>query len=103
MQQGQPIAVEPRQGEVVHRRDHGEPVVVAEAGDQFERLLLVADVEGAGGLVEQQDRRLLGEGTGDDEALLFAAAQRAESPIGELAEVEPFEDAGHHRPVVARR
>ncbi len=45
-------------------------------GDQLERLLLAADVERARRLVEQEQRRLLGERAAEHDALLLAAAQR---------------------------
>ncbi len=76
---------------------------MAQAGDELERLLLVADVERARRLVEQQDRRLLGEGTGDHDALPLAAAQRAEAPIGGPTHVEAFQHAGHNVTVVTGR
>ena len=44
-------------------------MLATQAVDQFERLLLVTDVECARRLVEQQDRRLLRDGAGDGEAL----------------------------------
>ena len=62
----------------MHRRHDGQPVLAPQPGDELERLLLVADVERARRLVEQQDRRLLGERPGDHEPLALAAAQRAE-------------------------
>jgi len=43
---------------------------VAESADQAENLQLVADVEVVGGLVEQVQVAALGEGVGDEEALL---------------------------------
>ncbi len=69
---------------------------MAQPGDELERLLLVPDVERARRFVEQQDRRLLGEGAGDHETLPLAAAQRAQAPIGEPADVEAFQHAGHN-------
>ena len=100
VEQRQAVAVLAGEREVVHRRDDGEAVLAAQPGDELEGLLLVADVERARRLVEQQDRRLLGEGAGDHEALALAAAQRAEAPVGERAELEPVEHVGGHRLVV---
>ncbi len=45
----------------------------------LERIDAAAEVEGAGGLVEQQDGCFLGQGPGQDEALQLAARQRAQS------------------------
>ena len=100
--QRQMIGVHPRQRQVVHRRHDGQPVIAAEAGDELERLLLMADVERARRFVEQQDRRLRGEGAGDHQPLLLAAAQLAQAAVGELPHVEPPEHIARHRPVVAR-
>ena len=47
VQQCQTICVETGQRQVVHRRHHGEAVLTTQAVDQFERLLLVADVQRA--------------------------------------------------------
>ena len=53
--------------------------------DQLEDLLLVADVEGAGRLVEQQDPGALREGPGQEHPLTFATGQGVEPPAGEAA------------------
>ena len=100
VEQRQPIAVEPGEREVVHGRHHRQPVVAAQPGDELQRLLLVADVEGARRLVEQQDRCLLGEGAGDDEPLPLAAAQRTEAAVGERGELQALEHVRRHRLVV---
>ena len=67
--------------EVVHRGDQRQPGLLAKAVEQVERLLLVPDVERGGRLVEQDDRRLLRERAGDDDALLLAAGERPEPPV----------------------
>ena len=74
----------PARVEVVHRRDHRQPVVTAEPGDELERLLLMTDVERARRLVEQQDRRFGRQRPGDHQSLLLAAAQLAQLAVGEL-------------------
>ena len=63
--------------------DRGEPVGDDEGGaalpQPIERPLdacLGLDVEGAGRLVEDQDRRILQDGAGDGEALALAAGER---------------------------
>ena len=62
--------------------------------EKVERLLLVPDVERGGRLVEQDDRRLLRERPGDDDALLLAARERPEPPLDEREQIEPRERAG---------
>jgi hypothetical protein len=102
VEQRQPVGIEAGEGEVVHRADHREAVLAPQPIDELERLLLVPDVERAGGLVEQQDRRLLRECPCDHEPLALATAHRAEVSAGEVHQIEPLEHAGHHRPVVRR-
>ena len=86
----------------MHRRDDRQAVLATQPVDELERLLLMADVERAGRLVEQQHGRFLGEGAGDHQALTLAAAQPRQLAVGERDEVESFEHAVDHRPVVAR-
>ena len=64
---------------------------MAQVGDELERLLLMADVEGRGRLVEQQDRRLLGDRARQHDPLPLAAAQRAEEPADERLELQPLD------------
>ena len=101
VEQHHPVGVLRGEREVVHRRDERQAGLRAEAVEQLERLLLVADVEGGGRLVEQDDPRLLRERACDDDALLLAAAERPETPVGEREQVEPRERAGG-RVAVAR-
>ena len=86
----------------MHRRHHREAVLAPQPCDQFERLLLVPDVERAGGLVEQQDRRLGHQRPRDHQPLLLAAAQLAEPAVAERREVELLERLADERPVEAR-
>ena len=79
--------------QVVHRGDQGEALRGAECVQQLERVLLMADVERGGRLVEEHDRSLLRQRAGDDHPLALAAAQRAERPLGERVEIEPCERA----------
>ena len=69
--QHETIRIHSRQREIVHRRDHRESTLSSESIDEFERMLLVANVECARRLVEQQHWRLLGERACDDQALDF--------------------------------
>ena len=75
VEQHHAIGVLGRERQVVHRRDHGEATVLAEFGHQLQRLLLVADVERAGGLVEQQDVGLREQHGGERDAHAPAAGE----------------------------
>lgn len=57
----------------------------AEVAHQAEDLQLVADVEMVGGLVEQEQAALLGQGPGDENPLLLPAGQRGETAVGQMA------------------
>ena len=59
----------PARVEVVHGGQHGERPLPAERVDQFERVDPAAEVQGARRLVEQQDRRLLGQRAGEHKPL----------------------------------
>ena len=96
----QAIRVEAGKGEVVHCGDHGETVLTAQPVDQFQCLLLVADVEGVGRFVQQENRCLLGDGTGNDHALPFATGQFTHHPVAEVGEVETCQNIGDDVPVV---
>ena len=64
--------------------------------DQLERLDSAAEVERAGGLIEEQDRRVLGEGPGQHESLKFTAGHRREVALSERTErksLQEFEGA----------
>ena len=89
----EPVAVLGRERQLVHRRDDGQPPVEPELGDELEHLLLAAEVERGGRLVEQEQRRLLRERPREDSPLLLAAAQRAQRPARELDELEAPERA----------
>ncbi len=100
VQQRQPVGVQAGEGEIVHRAHHGETVFVAQPIDQFEGLLLVPDVERTRRLVEQHDRRLLGERPRDHQPLPLTTAHRAQVPARQVGEIEAFEHVGHHRTIV---
>lgn len=77
---------------VVRHHDDG----VAVAVQVFEQLgddLLIGCVEVAGWFVSEQDRRIIDEGAGDADALLFAAGEFAGQVVGAMAEANFFECA----------
>lgn len=97
VQQRQAVGVEAGEREVVHRRHHCQPALVPHAINQFQRLLLVPDVECTGRFVEQQHRRALGDRASQDQPLRLAAAERAEHPVGERRQIEALQDVvGDH-------
>ena len=102
-QQRQPVGVLAGEGEVVQRAEHGEPVLAAQPVDQVEHLLGVAEVERRRRLVEQEHPRLLGQRPGQHGALLLAAGERGQRPVGQGAEAEAVHDVGDHLPVDAAR
>jgi hypothetical protein len=99
MQQHQVPRVLPRCREVVQGGQHGQAGGRAEFVDQVENLLLVADVQGRGRLVEQQDPGLLGERASQHDALAFAAGQTGQPAAGEPVDPEPLGGPGGRRPV----
>jgi hypothetical protein len=70
-----------------------EAVAGGQVAQQLEQLELVADVEERGGLVEQQQRRLLRERDGDPDPLAFAAGELDHQAVG-----EGLDARGGHRP-----
>ena len=76
----------------MHRRDDGQPTLAPQSVNQFQRLLLMTDIERRSGFIEQDHRCLLGKGSGDDDSLPFSAAQRGERSVAVAAHIEPFED-----------
>ena len=83
----------------MHRGDDRDVVVFSQFLHQVENLLLVTDVEGAGGFVQEQYLRLLSQCPSQDHALQFAAGKFGGSSICELGEVEPLDHRRDHRTV----
>ena len=61
-----------REGEIVEHGEDRRPVALVEVDEELHDLDLVADVEVRGRLVEDEDRRRLGEGQGDEHELPLA-------------------------------
>lgn len=72
--------------EVVQHRDQRTALLLVQPGAQVQDLDLVGDVEVRGRLVEQQQRRLLGQRHGDPDALALAAGQLVHRPVGEVGD-----------------
>ena len=95
------IGVLPRQRQVVHRGEHGEAVLPAEIVDEIEHLLLTTHVQGRRRLVEQEDRRLLGQRPADHGPPSLAAAQRPQLPGGQRSQLEPLDDVAGHASIAS--
>ena len=61
------------QGQVVHGAQHGQPALASQLVDELERVDSPTEVQRAGGLVEEEHGRLLGQGPGQDEPLQLPA------------------------------
>src|SRR5690606_23298817 len=72
--------------------DGGEGAEFAvDAGEGFEDEDAGGDVEGAGGLIAEQDAGALGDGAGDGDALLLAAGELAGEVIGAVGQADEGE------------
>ena len=78
------------QREVVEDRDDGRPVALVEVHEQLHDVDLVADVEVRGRLVEDQDRRRLGDRHGDEHELALAHRQLADVAMTEVGDADPL-------------
>ena len=99
-QQDQSIGELPGQGEVVHGAEHGQAALAAQGVDQLQRLDAPPEVERTGGLVEEEDGRLLGQGPGEHQALQLATRQRPQPTLGHGRQVERPEEVGAHAAVL---
>ncbi|RGC68544.1 hypothetical protein C5N14_13110 [Micromonospora sp. MW-13] len=70
-------------------------MLAAELVDQLQHLLLVADVQGAGRLVEQQQGGALGERPGQEDPLPLAPGEGGQLPAAEAGQVETVQDVPH--------
>ena len=79
-------------GHVVVVGDHEDRLAArVEAAEQLDDLVAALGVEGAGGLVGQQQRRLVGQGPGDGQALALAAGERPGRRLGLVGQAEQVE------------
>ena len=81
---GQPVAHMGDHRQVVADHQIGQPVFVAQIGQQVQDLGLDADVQRAGRLVQQQQARLRSQGAGDRHALPLSPGQ-----LVRIAKAEP--------------
>jgi hypothetical protein len=73
-------------GEIQFVGDDDNRVAVGgrEAAQSFEKIDLRADIEMESGLVKKEKQRLLSEGAGEDDALLFAAGNLIHEAVAEM-------------------
>ena len=64
--------------------------------EQRQDFVAALGVEGAGGFVGENHRRVVDQGTSDGDALLLAAGKFGRSMIGAIAETEPLQEARWH-------
>ena len=72
--------------EQVRRQQHGDAELVADAVDQLQHGVALHRVEAVGGLVEQHQLRVVGEGLGELHPLALAGGHGAERPAALLAQ-----------------
>src|SRR4029077_19766391 len=58
--------------------------------EELHHVLATTCVERAGGLIREEERRLVDQRTGDGHALLLAAAQPRRGPTGDLRDAKPL-------------
>ncbi len=59
--------------------------------EQREDFVAALAVQGAGGLVGENHRRVIDQGTGNGDALLLAAGQFGRPVLGAITQAEPFQ------------
>ena len=99
-QQHEPPAERGREIQVVRRQHHRDALLPIEAREQRRHLELVPDVERRGRLVQQEQIGTLRERARDDDALFFAAAERAERARFERQGAGGFERPPRDRKVL---
>jgi hypothetical protein len=80
--------------EQVRREQHGDPELVADAVDQLEHGVALHGVEPVGGLVEQHQLGVVGQGLGELDPLALAGGHGAHGSAALLAEANLPEHVG---------
>ena len=96
------VGVAAGQVEVVQDEHDGAALALVEVGEQVEHLDLVGEVEERRRLVEQHQRRALGEGERDPHPLALAAGELVDAAIGQVGDLGGVERRGHRRLVLDR-
>jgi hypothetical protein len=82
--------------EVVGDHDEGKAVLLLEVFEEVEEFFLAGLIDAGGRFVEEEDLRLIDQGTGDEDALLLAAGEAADGLVGKVVHfdgLEGIEDA----------
>jgi len=79
--------------EVVGDEDESD-AVCDEAAEAFAEVALGGEVEGVGGLVEEELLGAVDKGAGDEDAALFSGGHFADEVVGEVGGVDAFESLG---------
>ena len=98
-EQDEPVGELPGQGEVVDRGEHAEGPLPAQFVDQLKGIDPAAEIERARRLVEHQDRRLLGQGAGEDQPLRLASRHRSDTATSHVGQRHPVEQVQADSPV----
>ena len=94
-QRDQLVAVAGGGGEIVDDDEH-RLALGGDLVDGLHHLGLVADVEGAGRFIQQDDVRILGQHHGEPHPLGLAAGERAGALLQNVAELHPLAGPAHH-------
>ena len=78
--------------EVVADQQEGRADLGAELADEVEDLLGIGGVEGAGGLVGQDEARAVGQGAGDGDALLLADGEFGGAVVQAIGQADLVEE-----------
>lgn len=81
LEQHKPVNVRANHVDVVRDQEHGQAQFLMQMCDEFNDVVLGRDIKAGGRLIEQEDFRLLSQGTGNEYPLLLAAGQMAECRI----------------------
>ena len=100
-QQQQTVAVLGRQVEVVGDQNRRPPPIGRGGEDRLHHVALVAEVQVGGRLVQQEQRRLLGQGPRQGDELSLAARQLVHPPVRQRRDARRLH--GHPRHVVVPR
>ncbi len=81
LEQHQPIDAGADLVKVMGEQQHGQSEFLMELFDQLDYVVLCRDIEAGGGLVQQQDLRLLRQGPGDKYPLLLTSRELPQSGV----------------------
>ena len=98
VQNGDPVADFLDDIHLVGDDHHGDAQLLVQLLQQIQNRQGRGGVQGGGGLVAEQDLRVVGQGAGDGDALLLAAGELGgvgPGPVAQADQVQQFFRAGH--------